>query len=122
MPAAPPDSTRATRPAPRYSFAFGGGALLGFVLGYGVAFLKLVPVLRYLPEVGTWTFTPPPDAISMGWYGILLWALVGSGLGYLADRARPSRQRTLLWLGVASALGLMVYIVWHEGTRWGVWV
>jgi len=94
---------------------------VGFVMGYGLAYLKLIPVLLYLPELGTWTFSPPPEAISMGWYGVVLWAVVGGGLGFLIDRFWPPlRRRMLMWMGLMVALALIGYIVWHESTRWGI--
>ncbi|MEM6645553.1 MAG: hypothetical protein AAF730_04795 [Bacteroidota bacterium] len=121
MPLTSAPSPRPKRPPTRHGFPFGGGALLGFVLGYGLAYLKLIPAVRYLPELGTWTFNPPPEAISMGWYGVVLWAVIGGGIGFLIDRLAPaSRQRMLIWLGLSVALVLIGYVVWHESTRWGI--
>ncbi len=46
----------------------------------------------YLPTVGDWTWTPEPDAIAMGWFGLLGYASTGWLLGWALGGLPPLRS------------------------------
>lgn len=92
----------------------GWTALTGAAFTYTCAHAFHFPVPVYLPELTRWTWSPPPDAIGMHYFGILLWG----ALGFLAGGAwgglrRGSEFRAATWALVACAVAL-IYFVWSE--------
>lgn len=80
------------------------------------------PVLVYLPVSGTWTWHEPAGAISMHYYGVVLWGLtfgaLGAGLGRIPAIARRLPARLTITLSMAIFAGSLAYFLIRELTHW----
>ena len=105
-----------------YLHARGHALLLGVALGalcYGLTKAVGLPVLYYLPLEGTWTTSPPSDAVSMSYYGLCLNGLFGfvcgfavghlpMAVGRFATRRGANRLIRFTMLSVAIGVALSV--------------
>ena len=93
----------------------GPALLLGIsmaCLAYAAAQILGGPLLAYLPMEGRWTFAPPPGAVQIRFFGLLLDGAAGFLLGYGIGRVcvapgglgRPAAVRAL----AAAAAGTFV--------------
>lgn len=106
--------------------------LATYVVAYTLALVFPLPLPRYYPIEHTWRWTTLPDVPSMGWYGLVTFALLVSGLVTLMARIIfkhiPKEQkhvaarshRMLAWMMVVILVGALTYIALHELQRWGI--
>ena len=66
------------------------------------------PVLVYLPVRGTWTWHEPAGAISMHYYGVVLWGLVFGAIGAALGRWSAVARRLPSRLTVTLTMALFV--------------
>lgn len=92
------------------------------VLAYVAAHSFHFPVLTYLPVTGAWTFDAPKGAITMHYFGVLLYGLafgaLGYGLGHWPQLARRLSTRALATLALSALAGGLVYFLVRELTAW----
>ena len=104
--------------------------VLGLVmgcLGYMVCVVLTPPVLCYLPEVGRWSFSEPPDLIAMRYYGMPQWGMGGFLVGYLLARvpaiarvlAGQTGGRLLALAAVAVLTGSLAHLMVVQLAEWG---
>jgi hypothetical protein len=83
-------------------------------------------VLCYLPEIGEWSFTAPPDLIAMRYYGMPQWGIGGFVVGFVLARlgpiaralGRPSGARWLARATAAVVVGSLLFILVKELSHW----
>jgi hypothetical protein len=97
--------------------------IVGYLVCYLIAYLLGLPLLRYLPVVQSWTFSPPDGAISMGYFGLLLYGVAGGLLTFFAALMLPERvaiaeKRLSVWvIVVVAGFGLIAALL-REGLHW----
>jgi hypothetical protein len=111
--------------APRLQHPRHGALLFALALGvlaYVTSHSFHWPVLTYLPVRGEWSWHPVPGALEMHYFGIVLWGVVGFGVGlavgHLPALARRWPARALPVVSVAVLLGGLAYYLIRELTEW----
>jgi hypothetical protein len=97
--------------------------IVGYLVCYLSAYLLGLPLLRYLPVMQSWTFAPPDGAISMGYFGLLLYGVAGGLMAFFAALALPERlaiatiRRSVWAIVIVAGFGLMAALL-KEGLHW----
>ena len=90
--------------------------------GYVAAHSLHWPVVNYLPVTGEWTLHEPAGAISMHYFGVVLWGLAFAALGYaigsLPGLTRRVGPRVLATFALSMLGGGLVYFLVRELTEW----
>jgi hypothetical protein len=115
--------------APAFQDARNVPLVLGLLVGclaYMVCVVFSPPVLSYLPEVGRWSFSEPPDLIAMRYYGMPQWGMGGFLIGFLLARVPPIARvlagqrggRLLTLATVAVVTGSLAYLMVSQLAQW----
>ncbi len=122
----PPPANQTPPPDNRHHTALLTG-LFGFLLVYTLSDWLGAPKPIYLPVETRFTFSPPPDAIKMGYFGLLLNGFAGFFIGYAVARLPKLSQAIHTHIGQAKLATLnlfalgggMLYFLIVELTKWG---
>jgi hypothetical protein len=99
-------------------------AIIGGAFAYAACDWGQWPKLVYLPVTGELTFSPPPGAITIAYWGMLLWALGGAACGALAGAVlvrlvrRPWSDRALQLFGAWAITAVLLTGLYYT---WNLW-
>jgi hypothetical protein len=99
-------------------------AIIGGAFAYAACDWGQWPKLVYLPISGELTMSPPPGAIAITYWGMLLWGLGGAACGALVGAGlvravrRPWSDRTLQLFGAWAITAVLLTGLYYT---WNLW-
>lgn len=116
--------TGASMPRWQRGYIIAACAIIGFAFAYAACDWGQWPKLVYLPITGELTMSPPSGAITIAYWGTLLWGVGGAACGALAGVLlvrivhRPWPDRVL---GLFGAWAITAILLAGGYYTWSLW-
>lgn len=103
--------------------AAAGGTVMGFSVGYALPTYARLPLLIYDPVARSWKWAAMAGGVPMGYYGMLLYGIVGALVGFALSNLFFRRENALAgrWKSLWSAWTLTLALLVMSYFAWGNW-